>query len=55
MAVFKVALCIVFKVALSIVFKAAVAVSVEALVFIVIGRSCSEGCRFDSHYRPGSF
>ena len=34
---------------------AAVAVSVEALVFIVIGRSCSEGCRFDSYYRPGSF
>ena len=31
------------------------AVSVEALVFIVIGRSCSEGCEFDSHYRPGSF
>ena len=31
------------------------AVSVEALVFIVIGRSCSEGCGFDSHCRPGSF
>ena len=26
-----------------------VAVSVEALVFIVIGRSCSEGWEFDSH------
>ena len=32
-----------------------VVVSVEALVFIVIGRSCSEGCGFDSHCRPGSF
>ena len=32
-----------------------VAVSVEALVFIVIGRSCSEGRGFDSHCRPGSF
>ena len=32
-----------------------VAVLVEALVFIVIGRSCSEGCWFDSHSRPGSF
>ena len=31
------------------------AVSVEALVFIVIGRSCSEGCGFDSHCRPSSF
>ena len=31
------------------------AVSVEALVFIVIGGSCSEGCEFDSHCRPGSF
>ena len=31
------------------------AVSVEVLVFIVIGRSCSEGCGFDSHCRPGSF
>ena len=30
-------------------------VSVEALVFIVIGRSCSGGCGFDSHYQPGSF
>ena len=30
-------------------------VSVEPLVFIVIGRSCSEGCGFDSHCRPGSF
>ena len=35
--------------------QADVVVSVEALVFIVIGRSCSEGCGFDSHYRPGSF
>ena len=35
--------------------QAVVAVSVEALVFIVIGRSCSEGCGFDSHCRPGSF
>ena len=26
-----------------------------ALVFIVIGRRCSEGCGFDSHCRPGSF
>ena len=25
------------------------ALSVEALVFIVFGRSCSEGCRFDSN------
>ena len=33
----------------------AVAVLVEALDFIVIGRSCSEGCRFDSHYRPSGF
>ena len=32
--------------------SAAVAVSIEALVFIVIGGSCSEGCEFDSHYRP---
>ena len=31
------------------------AVSVEALVFIVIGRSCSEGCGFGSHCRPDSF
>ena len=31
------------------------AVSAEALVFIVIGRSCSEACEFDSHYWPGSF
>ena len=31
------------------------AVSVEALVFIVIGHSCSNGCGFDSYYRPGSF
>ena len=31
------------------------AVSVEALVFIVIGHSCSEGCVFDSHCQPGSF
>ena len=30
-------------------------VSVEALDFIVIGRSCSEGCGFESHCRPGSF
>ena len=28
--------------------QAVVAVSVEALVFIVIGRSCSEGCGFHS-------
>ena len=34
---------------------AAVAVSVEVLVFIVIGRSCSKGCGFVSHCRPGSF
>ena len=39
----------------SIHIKAVVAVSVETLVFIVIGRSCSEGCGFDSHCRPGSF
>ena len=32
-----------------------VAVSVEALVSIVIGRSCPEGCEFESHCRPGSF
>ena len=32
-----------------------VAISVEALVFIVIGSICSEGCEFDFHYRPGSF
>ena len=31
------------------------AVSVEALVFIVIGRSRSKGCGFDSHCRLGSF
>ena len=31
------------------------AVSLEALVFIVIGRSYSEGCGFDSHCRPGVF
>ena len=31
------------------------AVTVEALLFIVIGQSCSEGCGFDSHYRPSSF
>ena len=31
------------------------AVSIEALVFIVIGHSCSEGCEFDFHCRPGSF
>ena len=36
-------------------YRLVVAVSVEVLVFIVIGRSCSEGCRFDSHWRPGSF
>ena len=30
-------------------------ISVEALVFIVIGRSCSEGRGFDPHYRPSSF
>ena len=34
---------------------AAVAMSVEALVFIVIGRSCSEGCGFDFHCRTGRF
>ena len=33
---------------------AVMAVSVEALV-IVIDRSCSEGCGFDSRCRPGSF
>ena len=32
-----------------------VAVLVEALVFVVIDRSCSEDCEFDSHYRPSSF
>ena len=32
-----------------------VIVWVEALVFIVIGRSCSEGYGFDFHCRPGSF
>ena len=32
-----------------------IAVSAEALVFIVIGRSGSEGYEFDSHCRPGSF
>ena len=35
--------------------QAVVAISVEALVCIVIGRSCSKGCGFDSHYRLGSF
>ena len=40
---------------LSCITEAAVTVSVEALVSIVIGRSCLEGCGFDSHYRPGSF
>ena len=35
--------------------QAVVAVLVEALVFIVIGRSCSEGCGFDSHCQPSSF
>ena len=30
-------------------------VSVEALVFVVVGRSCSEGCGFDSHCQSGSF
>ena len=30
------------------------AVSVEAPAFIVIGRSCLEGCEFDSHCRPYS-
>ena len=34
---------------------AEVAVSVGALDFIVIGRSCSEGCAFESHSRPGNF
>ena len=29
-------------------------VSVEALVVIVIGSNCSEGCGFDSHCLPGS-
>ena len=33
---------------------AAVAVSVETLVFIVIGRSYSEGCVFDFRCRPVS-
>ena len=33
----------------------AMAFLVEALVLIVIGRSCSESCWFDSHNRPGSF
>ena len=32
-----------------------VAISVEAPAFIVIGRSCLEGCGFNSHCRPGSF
>ena len=31
------------------------AFSVEALVSIVIGRSCSVGCGFDSDCRPASF
>ena len=31
------------------------AVSIGTLVFIVIGRSCSEGCGYDFRYRPGSF
>ena len=31
------------------------AVSVDAPAFIAIGRSCLEGCGFDSHCRPGSF
>ena len=31
------------------------AVSVDALVFIFIGRSCSEGYGFDFYCRPGSF
>ena len=34
---------------------AALAVSLEALVIIVIGRSCSECCGFDSLCRLGSF
>ena len=33
----------------------AVTISVDALVFIIIGRSCSKVCQFHSHYRPGSF
>ena len=36
-------------------FALASTISVEALVFIVIGRSCSEGYGFDSHCRAGSF
>ena len=32
-----------------------VTVSVEAPTFIAIGRSCLDGCGFDSHCRPGSF
>ena len=35
--------------------QAVMADSVEALVFIVIGCSCSEGCGYDSHCRLGSF
>ena len=31
------------------------AVSIEAIVFIVIGCSCSEGCGFYSHCLTGSF
>ena len=36
-------------------YRSRLPVSVEELVFIVTGRSCSEGCGFDSHYRLGSF
>ena len=39
----------------TLLIQAVVAVSVEALVFILIGHSCSEGCGFDSHCRPDSF
>ena len=31
------------------------AVSVDTPAFIAIGRSCLEGCGFDSHCRSGSF
>ena len=36
-------------------FSILVAVSVVEVVFIVIGRNCSKGCGFDSHYWLGSF
>ena len=35
--------------------RVTVAVSVEVPAFVVIGRSCLEGCWFDLHCRPGSF